>query len=29
MSNRTVAFHGNDFPLDGPELKAGDKAPGF
>ena len=29
MSNRTVAFHGNDFPLEGPELKIGDKAPDF
>ena len=29
MSNRTVAFHGNDFPLDGPEIKVGDKAPDF
>ena len=29
MSTRTVAFHGNAFSLDGPELKAGDKAPDF
>jgi thiol peroxidase len=29
MANRTVAFKGNPIPVEGPELKAGDKAPDF
>ncbi len=29
MSERTTALHGAPIPLDGPELKVGDKAPDF
>lgn len=29
MSERTTALRGNPIPLEGPELKAGDKAPDF
>lgn len=29
MSERTVALRGTPFPIEGPELKAGDKAPDF
>lgn len=29
MAERTTAFKGNSIPLDGPELKPGDKAPDF
>src|SRR5690349_20268624 len=29
MSDRTTALRGNPVPLDGPELKPGDKAPDF
>ena len=29
MSNRTTALQGNAIPLEGPELKIGDKAPDF
>ncbi len=29
MSDRTTAMHGAPIPLEGPELKAGDKAPDF
>lgn len=29
MSDRTTALRGNPVPLDGPELKSGDKAPDF
>ena len=29
MSDRTTSLHGNPMPLEGPELKVGDKAPNF